>query len=1008
MIEWLAAWGVSNAVGFLFKPVMQKFAEDLGKDILKDVLKDVVKGLPGNILGRLEKDEINKAVGKAIKEFLEIFQQELLNDLEDAEVKQYNQSLKKFLGIDDVKAILGSAFHPDIEKIDTKKLEQIWYDKNLLQLPEEFDWRRLNKPYVRKVKAIIRESDKLREIFDSYKLEEIADNTKQIAGIATDFNLPRYQEALRQEYGYLTLDSLDTSGSAYNELKLRSTYIIQNVREFERVIPQVLEKTKEYQKWLRDNQEEAEFNPQELQNYRQFYKEAPTIAVTDIINNRQSRDYTIILGEPGAGKSTLLQFLALNWAESTLSNSFSQPIPILIELRTYVRQFDKDKCKNFLDFLHQAPGAICHLNQLKLNELFKAGNALVMFDGLDEIFDRAKREDIITDIIRFTNKYPNVQVIITSRVIGYKPERFRNAEFRHFMLQDFDSEQIQDFINRWHQLAFNDKNDAELKKARLNRALESSKAIQELAGNPLLLTMMAILNRHRELPRDRSTLYEKAAEVLLQQWDAETKYLEGKVSIDLTDKQAILRKVAYQMQANDQGLTGNLINVDDLHEIFQSYLENIGYQKLDARNAAKELINQLRDRNFILCHAGDNYYAFVHRTFLEYFCAEAFRRQFEKEKSLTLEQLKTEVYGKHWQDEAWDEVLKLIAGAIDAKFVGEIIEYLIGIDGEEEKFRNIFLAAGCLGEVKNRKVLEEIDIKLLPKIKQLIYYYREHDYGFYSNHFEKTPEINMEAVSAIARIWKEDCETVPMLKAIVTNSSYDDWVTSTAVLELADNFREDSEILSWLKTIAIKSAASEITASTAITAVAQYFKEYPGTLSWLKNIAINDEYDLFRGTAVAELAKHFKDDSSVLHTIKNSAINDESEAVRCQAVEALAQHIEDNPDIVSILKTCINQDEHKYVLALAMKALAQHLKYDLESFQFLSNIAINRPFNREEFRSRNPDKVGHNPRQIALEAIIKHYPNYPQTLPLLRDRAKNDPDEHLRKWAKKRIDSNRQ
>ena len=297
---------------------------------------------------------------------------------------------------------------------------------------------------------------------------------------------------------------------------------MQNVREFERVVPQALEKTKEYQKWLRENNlEVGEFNLEELENYRQVYIEAPIVPVTDIINNRQSRDYMIILGDPGAGKSTLLQFLALNWAESTLSNSFSQPIPILIELRTYVRQFDEGRCTNFLDYLHQAPGAICHLNQLKLDEQFKAGNALVMFDGLDEIFDRAKREDIIADIIRFTDNYPSVQVIVTSRVIGYKPEIFRNAEFRHFMLQDFDGEQIQDFINRWHQLAFNDKDDAELKKARLNRALKSSKAIQELAGNPLLLTMMAILSRHRELPRDRSTLYEKAAEVLLQQWDAE-------------------------------------------------------------------------------------------------------------------------------------------------------------------------------------------------------------------------------------------------------------------------------------------------------------------------------------------------------------------------------------------------------------------------------------------------------------------------------------------------------
>ena len=886
-IDWLIAWGASNAVGFLFKPVMQKFAEDLGKDVLKDVLKDVVKGLPGNILGRLEKDEINKAVGKAFKEFLEIFQQELINDLEETEVKQYNQSLKKFLGIDDVKAILGSAFHPEIDKIDIKKLEQIWYDKNLLQLPEEFDWIRLNKPYVRKVKAIIRESDKLREIFDSYKLEEIADNTKQIAGISPDFDLPRYQEALRQKYGYLKLDSLDTSGSAYNELKLRNTFIIQNIREFERVIPQALERTKQYQKWLRDNQEEGEFNVQELENYHQVYVEAPIVAITNIVNNRQSRDYIIILGDPGAGKSTLLQFLALNWAESTLSNSFTQPIPILIELRTYFRQFDEDKCKNFLDFLHQGSGTICHLNQLKLDEQLKVGNALVMFDGLDEIFDRAKREDIITDIIRFTDKYPNVQVIVTSRVIGYKAERFRNAEFRHFMLQDFDSEQIQDFINRWHQLAFNDKADAEIKKARLNRAITSSKAIQELAGNPLLLTMMAILSRHRELPRDRSTLYEKAAEVLLQQWDAERYLIDAKIArfpIDLTDKQAMLRQVAYQMQANEKGLTGNLINSDDLQQIFQAYLENIGYQKLDARTAAKELINQLRDRNFILCHAGDNYYAFVHRTFLEYFCAEAFRSQFEKEKSLTLEDLKTDVYGKHWQDEAWDEVLKLIAGAIDVKFVGEIIEYLMDIDGEEEKFRNVFLAAGCLGEVRERKSgdIYSLDRRLLEIVKGLASdaFYRRY---VVSSDSRNLREVQTLAMATIVTTWNNDPNTLPTLKQYALTD--DDWLIRNVAIEiLTCNFKDNPDILAWLKQQIVTNNKSDIR-ETGIKQLARNFKDDEDTLPILKQIAQTDGDFFVQSAAVEELARNYKDDKDTLTWLKQLAQTYKKSDVRRAAVE---------------------------------------------------------------------------------------------------------------------------
>jgi predicted NACHT family NTPase len=72
----------------------------------------------------------------------------------------------------------------------------------------------------------------------------------------------------------------------------------------------------------------------------------------------------------------------------------------------------------------------------------------------------------------------------------------------------------------------------------------------------------------------------------------------------------------------------------------------------------------LRKRNFILCflgydYLGNDYYGFVHRTFLEYFCAWEFVNRFGKH-TLTEEQLKTEVYEEHWQDESWHEVLRLI------------------------------------------------------------------------------------------------------------------------------------------------------------------------------------------------------------------------------------------------------------------------------------------------------------------------------------------------------------
>ena len=65
-------------------------------------------------------------------------------------------------------------------------------------------------------------------------------------------------------------------------------------------------------------------------------------------------------------------------------------------------------------------------------------------------------------------------------------------------------------------------------------------------------------------------------------------------------------------------------------------------------------------------------------------------------------------------------------------------------------------------------------------------------------------------------------------------------------------------------------------------------------------------------------------------------------------------------------------------------------------FEFLCDRAVNDPFKGEEYWQDNP-------RQIALEAIIQYYPDHPQTLALLRERAMRDQDEKVREFAKKEL-----
>ncbi|MBW4502086.1 MAG: HEAT repeat domain-containing protein [Scytonema hyalinum WJT4-NPBG1] len=1001
-IDFLTAWGVSTAVGFLFQPVMKQFAQDVGKDLLKDVLKDVLKAVPSRILQRLKKEDIDIAAGKALKEFLALVQQDLQDaDISDNEVREYNKPLQKFLNDQRVKQILGTPFNDECDVVDIKTLKSIWHELNLLSLPNDFDWSKLGKRYVKKVKAIIQDSSELRAILDSKNLEKIAENTTETAGIIPEFNLIKYQEAIRERYANLKFDSLDTSGYAYNELRLWRMFIPQNVREVHQVLPQVHELPKEHLRRLREKNElEAEeILQEELERHKRDYFEQTVRSVKEIVEDKQKYKCIVILGDPGSGKSTLLQYLALDWVEQTLDQLDKKnhlPIPLLIELRTYMRRREDKECNNFLEFFHKCSGAIAHLNQHQLQEQLKAGNALVMFDGLDEVFDPGRREDVITDIHRFTNDYSNVQVIVASRVIGYKAQRLRDAEFKHFMLQDLEPKQIQDFINRWHSDTFTDKIDGERKKERLQRGIDTSKSIAELAGNPLLLTMMAILNRNQELPRDRAELYNQASRVLLHQWDVERALVEDKrldpKTIDYKDKQAMLRQVAYHMQTSEKGLAGNLISANDLERILTEYLKTIEVDK--AREAARVMREQLRTRNFMLCFLGADYYAFVHRTFLEYFCAWEFVWQFKETQTLEIEELKSEVFGKHWRDETWHEVLRLITGMIEPKFVGEILDYLMAQNGEAEKFSNLFLAAKCLVDVRNRTVIAKTAQQLLNRFKDLTKYDLNYYYDLYEDEEERklVQEIRTQAVAAVATTWKDDAATLAWLKERATADDDSD-VRRAAIQALASNYKDDATTLAILKGRATADNHLDVRRA-AVQALASNYKDDPATLAFLKERATADYSGNVRGAAVQALASNYKDDPATLAFLKERATANDNWRVRYAAVQALASNYKDDPATLAILKERATADDAWDVRRAAVQALASNYKDDTATLAIL----------KERATADNNLFV----RYAAAEALASNYKDdtATATLAILKERATADDDKYVRGAAVQALASN--
>ncbi len=962
-MEWLVAWGVSNLAGFVFTEVLAPLA----KGTLEDYTKDFFKGCISDLTKIANREPLKKSVGQALKEFLLLVQDELQAwGLSKAEIRdKYNRAIKQFIYNDTVKPVLGKAFEPGCKSIDAETLEATWTQLKLPALPEEFDWNQIAKQYLRRVKALVRESEELRAILDSENLEAMRGSMEALIGIIPDFDLQRYRESLQEFYGYLKLETLDPSSYQY-PVRLWQVFVPQTVRE---AMPLVDIPKDHLRRLLAANQLDAEFSPEELERYREVYYQQPLRSVLEILNE-PSCQYVVILGDPGSGKSTLAQYVALDWAEKP-----TKTIPLLIELRKYTR--DRTSPKSFLEFIHQGAAAIYHLNQNRLDERLVSGEAFVIFDGLDEVFDPIVRDTVITEIIRFTNQYPKVRVMVMSRIIGYKAQRLRDAQFRHFTLQDFEPEQVREFVIKWHDLAFGDRPEKIRLQERLQRAIDESLAIRELAGNPLLLTMMAILNRSQELPRDRAELYEKASGVLLHEWDIEKGLPPDEKlapdTITRKEKQAMLRQVAYHMQGAPEGLAGNLISADDLEKVLTGYLETL--QEVEkTRTVALLIIKQLRERNFILCFSGADCYAFVHRTFLEFFCAWEFVWQFKEKQILSIENLKAEVFGKHWQDESWHEVLRLIAGMIDERFIGEVIDYLMEQDGEIAEFSNLFLATRCLSEVKSYFQIQTTADQLLNQLKKLTKYKRRYEPNKYIDNERLVRKIRTQAVSALATTWNTHSDTLPWLK---TCAEFDDdpVLRQTAVQELARGWKDHPDTLPWLKTRA-QSNNFYAVRQTAVQELARGWKDHPDTLPWLKTRAQADNSYAVQQTAVQELARGWKYHPDTLPWLKTHAQSNDNDDVRVAAVQELARGWKDHSDTLAILKTCAQSDNYYAVRKVGLQQVAYGWKDHPDTLPILKTCA----------QSDDNWMV----RQMAVQELARGWKDHPDILPWLKTRAQSD------------------
>ena len=235
--------------------------------------------------------------------------------------------------------------------------------------------------------------------------------------------------------------------------------------------------------------------------------------IVDIVGREPAQ---VVLGGPGTGKSTVLHYAMLRVCQAGgesaglpthLSN---EPIPFLIELRSYTLE---EKQSGFLDYIvHNLRTTYDTLADVEAVTavLQQPHRSLVFFDGLDEVFDPDERRRVIPEFQMFARRYPLARIVVTSRIAGYERTALGTAGFQHYTLLPLTLSQIRRFAENWYRfytLAGTDRTAQGL----VQRIVESPRML-DLAGNPLLLTMMAVVYKDRDLPHERWRLYQRCAD----------------------------------------------------------------------------------------------------------------------------------------------------------------------------------------------------------------------------------------------------------------------------------------------------------------------------------------------------------------------------------------------------------------------------------------------------------------------------------------------------------------
>lgn len=326
----------------------------------------------------------------------------------------------------------------------------------------------------------------------------------------------------------------------------------------------------------------------------------------------------VLLGTPGAGKTTFVRHLV----DASARHDHRDPPAacLVIRCRDYVRLGWN---QSVVEFLTGSVDADLHLKltRASLEDLLLLGQVTVIFDGLDEVTNQSQRSELARRIQAFAARYPALSILISSREVGYDRAPLAASIFKHIRLNEFTEDQIYDYADRW----FNLTGRPDLR----DSFLDDSSTIPDIRTNPLLLSLLCVLYReHGAIPLNRRDIYAQCARELFHRWDAHRQIRVTETMPRYGDR--LMQEIArwfYTTPSTNGGLDEQVLS-----KVISNFMRDaLGFDQSEAEPSARDFLEFCAGRAWLLgrvgaTQGGVRVFNFTHRTFYEYFAAEAVAR----------------------------------------------------------------------------------------------------------------------------------------------------------------------------------------------------------------------------------------------------------------------------------------------------------------------------------------------------------------------------------------------